>query len=99
MPCAWAKSSAFAAWLLAAAALWHDRAAADFTAIELIILSYLRSSRSPLLSGVGFIEEILPFTDAVPTFCIGWCLQHLWPTTPIAQKMRIDDTLPPEPKA
>ena len=52
--------------------------------------------RSPLLSGLGFIEEVLPFTDAVPTFCIGWCLQHLWPTTPVAQKMRIGvDTVPP----
>lgn len=45
--------------------------------------------KSPLLGGLGFVEEILPFTDVVPTFCIGWCLQHLWPTTPVAQKMGI----------
>ena len=45
--------------------------------------------KSPLLGGLGFVEEILPFTDVVPTFCIGWCLQNLWPTTPIAQKMGI----------
>lgn len=45
--------------------------------------------KSPLLGGLGFIEEILPFTDVVPTFCIGWCLQNLWPTTPVAQKMGI----------
>ena len=45
--------------------------------------------KSPLLSGIGFVEEILPFTDVVPTFCIGWCLQNLWPTTPAAKALGI----------
>ena len=61
-----------------------------------LMLRRFDQPRSPLLSGLGFIEEVLPFTDAVPTFCIGWCLQNLWPTTPVAQKMRIGvDTVPP----
>ena len=41
------------------------------------------------MSGFGFLEEILPFTDVVPTFCIGWCLQNLWPTTPMARRLGI----------
>ena len=45
--------------------------------------------KSPLVSGFGFLEEILPFTDVVPTFCIGWCLQNLWPTTPMARRLGI----------
>jgi hypothetical protein len=46
--------------------------------------------KSNLIGGLGFIEEILPFTDVVPTFCIGWCLQNLWPTTPLARKLGIE---------
>ena len=32
--------------------------------------------KSPLLSGIGFVEEILPFTDVIPTFCICWCVSY-----------------------
>jgi len=32
---------------------------------------------SVLVSSVGFIEEILPFTDVVPTATIAWCITHL----------------------
>jgi hypothetical protein len=52
--------------------------------------------KSPLVSGLGFVEEILPFTDVVPTFCIGWCLQNLWPTTPAAQKLGIQPKTKPQ---
>ena len=45
--------------------------------------------KSPLIGGLGFVEEILPFTDVVPTFTISWCLQNVWPTTPFAQKLGI----------
>jgi hypothetical protein len=34
-----------------------------------------------VLSGIDFMEEILPFTDAVPTATIGWCLEY----TPLGQ--------------
>ena len=46
--------------------------------------------QSNLLAGLGFLEEILPFTDVVPTFTISWCLQHLWPTTKLAKKLMPD---------
>lgn len=29
-----------------------------------------------ILSGIDFMEELLPFTDAVPTATIGWCLEY-----------------------
>ena len=45
--------------------------------------------KSQLLGGIGFLEEILPFTDVIPTFCIGWCLQNLWPTTPLAKGLGV----------
>ena len=45
--------------------------------------------KSGFLGGLGFIEEILPFTDVIPTFTIGWCLQNLWPTTPAARALGI----------
>ena len=42
---------------------------------------------SNALAGLGFVEEILPFTDVIPTFTISWCLATLWPTTPLARKL------------
>ena len=41
----------------------------------------------PVLAGFGFFEEILPFTDVIPTFTLTWCLSTLWPTTPLAKKL------------
>ena len=35
----------------------------------------------------GFAEEILPFTDIIPTFTISWCLATLWPTTALARRL------------
>ena len=43
--------------------------------------------QSNLIAGFGFVEEILPFTDIIPTFTLSWCLSTLWPTTPIAKKL------------
>ena len=43
--------------------------------------------KSNLIAGFGFVEEILPFTDLVPTFTLSWCLSTLWPTTPLAKKL------------
>mmetsp|Transcript_56059 Transcript_56059/g.151208 ORF Transcript_56059/g.151208 Transcript_56059/m.151208 type:complete len:144 (-) Transcript_56059:305-736(-) len=35
---------------------------------------------SMLMSSVGCLEELLPFTDIVPTATIAWCLAHCdWP--------------------
>jgi len=31
---------------------------------------------SSILSGVDFFEELLPFSDFIPTACIGWVLEY-----------------------
>lgn len=31
---------------------------------------------SKLLSAIDFVEEALPFSDIVPTACIGWVLEY-----------------------
>lgn len=41
--------------------------------------------KSPIISAFGFVEEILPFTDVVPTFTLSWLLSTLFPTTPLAK--------------
>ena len=41
--------------------------------------------KSPLISFFGFAEEILPFTDIIPTFTLSWMLSTLFPTTPLAK--------------
>lgn len=50
--------------------------------------------KSDLIAGFGFLEELLPFTDIIPTFTLSWCLATLWPTTPVAKAL-----LPQEDKA
>ena len=46
--------------------------------------------KSPAISAFGFFEEILPFTDVIPTFTLSWVLATLFPTTPISKALRPD---------
>eukprot|EP00322_Chrysochromulina_rotalis_P016716 CAMPEP_0115846728 /NCGR_PEP_ID=MMETSP0287-20121206/10009_1 /TAXON_ID=412157 /ORGANISM="Chrysochromulina rotalis, Strain UIO044" /LENGTH=222 /DNA_ID=CAMNT_0003300525 /DNA_START=103 /DNA_END=771 /DNA_ORIENTATION=- len=48
--------------------------------------------KSDIIAGFGFLEEILPFTDVIPTFTISWCLANIWPTTPLARRLLGTDT-------
>jgi len=45
---------------------------------------------SKILTGMDFFEELLPFSDAVPTACIGWCLEYtpLGPAVGWARKVK-----------
>ena len=61
-----------------------------FAPVEAGLIKVLFNSNA--LAAIGFAEEILPFTDIVPTMTISWALKNLWPTTPLAQKL-----LPAEP--
>ena len=56
-----------------------------FAPIEAGMLKLL--FQSDLIAGFGFLEEILPFTDVIPTFTISWCLANIWPTTPLARRL------------
>uniref|UniRef100_A0A0K6S7U8 Uncharacterized protein n=2 Tax=Chromera velia CCMP2878 TaxID=1169474 RepID=A0A0K6S7U8_9ALVE len=42
---------------------------------------------SNLVAGIGFLKEILPFTDIIPMFTISWLLQEVWPSTPLAERL------------
>ena len=44
---------------------------------------------SNLIAGFGFAEEILPFTDVIPTFTISWMLANIWGTTKLAKKLGV----------
>ena len=47
--------------------------------------------KSPAISAFGFVEEILPFTDVIPTFTLSWVLSTLFPTTPFAKALLPQD--------
>lgn len=38
---------------------------------------------------LGFVEELLPFSDALPTATIAWCLETLCPHSPISRMLGI----------
>lgn len=59
-----------------------------FAPLEAYLLKLLFGSNA--IAGFGFFEELLPFTDIIPTFTLAWCLSNLWPTTPLAQKLLPD---------
>lgn len=56
-----------------------------FAPFEAFMIKTLFNSNA--LAAFGFAEEILPFTDVVPTFTISWALKNLWPTTPLARRL------------
>jgi hypothetical protein len=47
--------------------------------LQTIFIMAMYDPTSPNLKYVSFMEEILPFTDIVPTATIGWSLQYLVP--------------------
>ena len=61
-----------------------------FAPLEAYLLKILFGSN--VIAGFGFVEELLPFTDIIPTFTLAWCLSNLWPTTPLAQKLLPDSS-------
>uniref|UniRef100_A0A7S4EVB8 Uncharacterized protein n=2 Tax=Chrysotila carterae TaxID=13221 RepID=A0A7S4EVB8_CHRCT len=65
-----------------------------FAPIEAGLLKALFQSNA--IASIGFVEEILPFTDVIPTFTIAWCLENIWPTTLLAQKLLPAEKLAPK---
>lgn len=41
--------------------------------------------KGKLASAVVFLEEILPFTDVVPTFTLMWLYTYVWKKEPVMQ--------------
>ena len=50
----------------------------------------------PVISVLGFAEEALPFTDALPTATTGWVLQTLFSDSPLAKFLGIQPLPNPE---
>ena len=67
-----------------------------FAPLEAGLLKLIFESNA--IAGFGFVEEILPFTDIVPTFTLSWCLATLWPTTPLAKRLLPSASAPSEPQ-
>ena len=42
---------------------------------------------SGAVSGFGFVEEALPFTDAIPTATIAWAVETFQPNSGIARAL------------
>ena len=87
---AWAKLAACVALDLAGDASELVPVLGEFTdlayaPVEAALLKAFFQSNA--IAGFGFLEELLPFTDVVPTFTLSWCLSTLWPTTPLAQRL------------
>ena len=64
-----------------------------YAPIEAFALNSLFSSGA--LGGIGFVEEALPFSDALPTATVAWMLQTLAPESGVTKALGIK---PPSPK-
>ena len=67
-------------------ALWHMHLSTGRLVEAALLTAFFKS---PAIAAFGFAEEILPFTDIVPTFTLSWCLSTLWPTTPLASSLQL----------
>ena len=56
-----------------------------YAPVEAGLLKALFASNA--IAAFGFAEELLPFTDIIPTFTLSWCLANLWPTTGLAKQL------------
>mmetsp|Transcript_65090 Transcript_65090/g.146807 ORF Transcript_65090/g.146807 Transcript_65090/m.146807 type:complete len:432 (-) Transcript_65090:134-1429(-) len=52
---------------------------------QAVALKMLFSSNS--VAGIGFFEELLPFTDILPTATVAWCLETLLPQHPFTRAL------------
>lgn len=43
-----------------------------------------------IASVIVFLEEILPFTDVVPTFTLMWLYTFVWKKKPVMQAIRVE---------
>jgi hypothetical protein len=57
--------------------------------ISATLLSHLYSTSVPMAQYAGLVEEILPFTDIIPTATLAWCVELIYTYT-IQYKMRIE---------
>lgn len=49
-----------------------------------------KGTEGKIASAVVFIEEILPFTDFIPTFTLMWCYTYIWKKQPKVQTIEVE---------
>lgn len=49
-----------------------------------------KGTEGKVASVIVFIEEILPFTDFIPTFTLMWCYTFIWKKQPQPQTIEVD---------
>jgi hypothetical protein len=60
-----------------------------YAPLEALILSKVFPGAAPV-AGLGFLEEILPFTDALPTATIAWVLETLYPASGVTKLLGLN---------
>jgi hypothetical protein len=60
-----------------------------YAPLEALILSKVFPGARPV-AGLGFLEEILPFTDALPTATIAWVLETLYPESGVTKLLGLN---------
>lgn len=48
-----------------------------------------KGTEGKIASVIVFIEEILPYTDVIPTFTLMWCYTYVWKKQPTPQTIEI----------
>lgn len=48
-----------------------------------------KGTEGKIASVIVFLEEILPFTDVVPTFTLMWVYTYVWKKQPVMQTIRV----------
>ncbi len=49
-----------------------------------------KGTEGKLASAIVFVEEILPYTDFIPTFTLMWCYTFIWKKQPIIQTIEVE---------
>ena len=50
-----------------------------------------KGTQGKIASVIVFLEEILPYTDIIPTFTLMWLYTYVWKKQPTAEVMKVSD--------
>ena len=59
-----------------------------YAPLEAFLLSQLFQSNA--ISGIGFVEEALPFTDVLPTASLAWVVENFFSDTAIGRVLGLE---------
>lgn len=48
-----------------------------------------KGTEGKIASVIVFIEEILPYTDVIPTFTLMWCYTYVWKKQPTPRTIKV----------